>query len=193
MRRLLAVLPLVVLAPVAGAAAPVDLTLALDVRWGDESMGPESLREEVARQLLRELDRAGCYAAVQRGDKPGGEAADLQYAVTLSNLDVSERWDMSIAEQTSPNQDPSEVQSAVVAMVDFDVALALTTLPDELPLRARSFRQNGSYRPLHNEDAQEEVRRLVIDELARDATKFACKQTAKLPKEIERARAAAVD
>lgn len=193
MHRPLAVTALLVLAGAAAAAAPVPLTLALDVRWGDESMGPESLREEVVRQVLRELDRSGCYASITRGDKPDGKTADVLYGVTLSNLEVIERWDMSIAERTSPNQDPSEVQGALLATVEFDVALELTTLPDELPLRSRSLRQNGSYRPLRNEDAQEEARRLVIDDLGRLATKFACKQTAKLPKEIEQARAGAAD
>jgi hypothetical protein len=190
----LAVLPLVVLlAAAARTPSPVGLTLALDVRWGDETMGPESLREEVVRQVLRELDRSDCYASITRGDKPGGAPADLRYAVTLSDLEVTEHLDMSIAERTSPNQDPSEVQSALLATVEFDVQLELSTLPDELPLRSRSLRQTGSYRPQHSENAQEEARRMVIDDFARLATKFACKQTTKLPQEIERARAAAVD
>ena len=193
MHRALAASALLALATLARAAAPVPLTLALDVRWGDESMGPESLREEVSRQVLRELDRSRCYAAVTRGDEPDGKDADVRYSVTLSNLEVRESWDVSIAERTSPNQDPSEVQGALLATVDFDVVLELRTLPDELPLRSRAMRQNGSYRPQRSEDAQEEARRLVIDDLARLATKFACKQTAKLPKEIEQARAAAVD
>jgi len=85
------------------------------------------------------------------------------------------------------------VQSALLATVEFDVQLELSTLPDELPLRSRSLRQTGSYRPQHSENAQEEARRMVIDDFARLATKFACKQTTKLPQEIERARAAAVD
>jgi hypothetical protein len=193
----LALVASVLPAPIAaGREGPADLVLALEVIWGDESMGPESLREEVERLVLRRLERSGCYASVGRSTPsapPDRAEPDLRFRLRLSGLEVRERWDVSIAERTSPNQDPSESQNRVEATVGFDVVMDLNLLPEAIPLRTRSYRHEQSYRPRHNEDAREEVRRQVVEDLALAAASFACKRVAKLPREIERARSAAVD
>jgi len=182
---------------VADKGRPVDLALSFEVIWGDESMGPESLREEVALHALRRLEEARCFASISAVVPPDGEsgdpAADVMLAVTLSRLEIRERWDVSIAERTSPDRAPGETDNQVEATVGFDVSMVLRALPEAIPLRTRSWRHEQSYRPQQGEDPREAVRRQVIDDLGRDAAGFACKNVAKLPTQIARARATAAD
>lgn len=193
----LAVVAALVAGDVALAATrrPVALDLTFEVIWGDESMGEESLREDVERQVLARLEQSACYASVVRARPTAGEEAgapaDLLFRLKLSDLEVREDWEVSIAERTSPNQPPGEAENRVLATIGFDVSMDLSLLPEAVSLRARDYRHEHGYRPLQQgEDPREEVRRLVIDDLARQATSFACKGATKLPAQIARTRAA---
>ena len=196
-RGVLALAALVLL----GAAGPahaaknraVALKLAFHVIWGDESMGEESLRDRVEREVLERLEQAGCYSSVVRADPKApaeGTGADVLYRLTLGNLEVREDWEVSIAERTSPDQPADEAENQVVARIGFDVSMELSLLPEAVALRDKSYRHDQSYRPLHGEDPREEARRMVIDDLARQATAFACKGATKLPAQIARVRSA---
>ena len=196
-RRALALAALVLLGAAGSAHAAksrtAPLRLAFQVIWGDESMGEESLRDRVERAVLERLERAGCYSTVVRagpGTAAEGQGADVLYRLTLSNLDVREDWDVSIAERTSPDQPADEAENQVVARIGFDVSMELSLLPETVALRDKRYRHDQSYRPLHGEDPREEARRMVIDDLARQATTFACKSATKLPAQIARVRSA---
>ncbi|HXV76662.1 MAG TPA: hypothetical protein VD788_10115 [Candidatus Polarisedimenticolaceae bacterium] len=172
-------------------AAPYDLIV--HVVWGDESVGPESLREQVERSVVRWLDAAACYHSLARFDddhaSPNDDVSDLLFTIEISNLEVREDWEVSIAERTSPDQQPGETDDDLVATVGFDVDFVLQLLPERQALRQRSFRHEKSYRPRFGEDARESVRDEAIDDLARSARSFVCNRRKKLAGEIARATA----
>lgn len=183
----------------AGSNPPAPFNLAFQVIYGDDSLGNESLRESVERWVFREVASRGCYAAMERytgpvesagettGDVPAGP--DLLFRITLTNLDVRESWDVTLAERTSPDGTGEDMSNRITATVAFDVVMDLLVMPEEKKLRRVDFRHNQSYRPTAGEDPREAVRLLVLEDLARSARGFACKGSKKLPREIERARA----
>jgi len=64
----------------------------------------------------------------------------------------------------------------------------LRKLPESRPVRARNLHLTRGYRPIIGEDAEYEVRRLLIDALADEMRSWACKGARKkLPREIEQA------
>lgn len=178
-------------------AVPAPYELALQVVYGDDSLGSESLREDAERWIFRETASHGCYAAMERYGvreaTPSGDGPDLLLRVTLTNLDVHETWDVSLAERTSPDHAGEDMSNRVTATVAFDVDMVLLVMPEEAALRHREFRHNQSYRPSMGEDPREAVRLLVLEDLARAIRGFACKGTKKLPREIERAKGQAAD
>ena len=187
----------------ARSAAPAPFELALQVVYGDDSLGSESLREEVERWIFREVASQRCYAAMERyGVAPAtqedGEATepsdpDLLFRITLTNLELHESWDVTLAERTSPDRAGEDMSNRITATVAFDVDMDFRLLPDDTTLRKREFRFEQTYRPTMGEDPREAVRMLVLEDLARSARGFACKGTKKLPREIERARSRSVD
>lgn len=180
---------------IAGSDAPAPFDLMLQVVYGDDSLGSESLREDVERWVFREVASQRCYAAMERYDAAaegqGKESPgpDLLLRITLTNLDVHESWDVSLAERTSPDRAGEDMSNRIAATVAFDVEMDLRLMPEGTTLRKRSFHHDQTYRPSAGEDPRAAVRELVLDDLSRSARGFACKGTKKLPREIERARA----
>lgn len=189
---------LVALAPTLGAArdaAPAPFDVVVRVHWGDDSVGPESLREEVERSVVRQLDRAACFDSLTRYavGEPQAEDdgdADLLFSIEIRNLEVREEWDVSVSERTSPNQQPSATDDDLTATVAFDLIFDLALLPEELSLKRKRLHHEKSYRPEFGEDPREHVREEVIQDLSRSARSFVCKGTRKLIRGIEQARAA---
>jgi hypothetical protein len=176
----------------AKSAGPAPYELALQVVYGDDSLGSESLREDAERWIFRETASHGCYAEMERYGAheaaPGQEGPDLLLRVTLTNLDVHETWDVSLADRTSPDHAGEDMSNRVTATVAFDVDMVLLVMPEEATLRHREFRHQQSYRPSMGEDPREAVRLLVLEDLAREIRGFACKGTKKLPRQIEQAK-----
>lgn len=187
----------------AGSTAPAPYELAFQVVYGDDSLGTESLREGVERWVFREVASRRCYASMETYAVPAEQAgetstdasagADLLFRITLTNLDVHESWDVTLAERTSPDGSGEDMSNRITATVAFDVEMEMLLLPEEARIRRVDFRHNQSYRPTMGEDPREAVRLLVLADLARSARGFACKGTKKLPREIERVRARAAD
>jgi hypothetical protein len=187
----------------AGSAAPAPFDLALQVVYGDDSLGSESLREDAERWIFREVASERCYASMERygvesetheaGDVAEPSDPDLLLRITVTNLELHESWDVTLAERTSPDRPEEEMANRITATVAFDVDMDFRLLPDDLRLRRRQFHFDQTYRPTMGEDPREAVRMLVLDDLARSARSFTCKGTKKLPREIERARARAAD
>ena len=186
---------LVALGPQAGAgqAGPAPFELTVQVIYGDDSLGAESLREDVERWVFRDIASRGCYASIARYGATKAEGSDLLLRIRLTNLDVHESWEVSLAERTSPNNSGDDMANRITATVAFDVEMDFLLLPEERILRAREYRHHQTYRPSLGEDPREAVRMLVLDDLARDARTFVCKGTKKLPREMERARTRGAD
>jgi hypothetical protein len=136
--------------------------------------------------------RVASADGAESGDAPHSDS-DLLLRIRLTNLDVHESWDVSLAERTSPDHAGEDVSNRVTATVAFDVEMDLLLLPEHGVLRSREYRHHQTYRPSMNEDPREAVRMLVLDDLSRDARGFVCKGTKKLPREMERARTGAAD
>lgn len=191
-------LPLACLFPllsIAGQSAAAPFALAVEVDYDDEG-GAESLRDEIQRHIIHTIEEARCYEELQRYESEGNDTpADLLVRVGIRDVESRERWETSLAERTSPTGggDPMEQQRRVVAEIEFDVRLEMLALPEALRLRVRGYHHNASYRPRTTEDARNEVRRMAIDDLAREVRGFACKGTKRLPREIERVRKASDD
>ncbi len=183
---------LVLLTPAGDAGKKGESTslgLAVQVVYGEE-VGSESLREQVELTIVRAIEQGQCYRLVERYDTDQQLEADVALRVGIHNLEVREDYEASIAERTSPRTggDPN-LQRRVVATIAFDVRLEMFALPEAVLVRSRAYHHEEGYRPQHTEDARYEVRRKVIQELARDVRSFACKSAKKLPREIARARA----
>ena len=178
---------------------PLPLRLAVQVDYQDKSLGPESLRAEVERQIVREIGDDGCYTQVERlgfGSESGGDEesrADLLLRIGLSQLEVAEDWDLSLADRTSPNRGGENRDAMRVARVAYNVEMELLVLPGRVPLRQRHYHHSESYRPLGSEDPREAVRTQAVHDLARSARRLVCKGRNKLPREIERSGAQQAD
>jgi len=176
-------------------AAPAPQRVAVQVVYG-EHVGTESVREEVEFRIIREIEHAGCFAVLERYEteedgKPS--EADVLFRIILSDLQIREDWEESIATRTSPNRPPGDQANKVVTTIELNVRFDMLLLPNAFTLRTRSYHHEESYRPTCSEDPRYEVRRMVIEELSRDARVFACKGSKKLSREIDRARAASAD
>jgi hypothetical protein len=180
----------------AGRSGPAPYGLAVQVVYGDETLGAESLREDVERWIFRAIASNGCFASMERVGASSTETpsdSDLLLRIRLTNLDVHESWDVSLAERTSPNNPDEEMATRVTATVAFDVEMDVLVLPEWVPMRSREYRHHQTYRPTTGEDPREAVRMLVLEDLARDARSFVCKGAKKIPREIGRARARGSD
>jgi hypothetical protein len=176
-------------------AAPAPQRVALQVVYG-ENVGTESVREEIELRIIREIEHAGCFAAIERyetEDEGEPSEADVLFRIILSGLQIREDWEESIATRTSPNRPPGDQADKVVTTIKLNVRFDVLLLPDAFTLRTRSYHHEESYRPTCSEDPRYEVRRMVIEEISRNARSFACKGSRKLSREIERARAASAD
>jgi hypothetical protein len=185
----------------AGSTEAAPFQLALQVVYGDDSLGSESLREDVERWIFREVASHGCYASMERygvvadagGEAAGSSNPDLLLRITLTNLEVHESWDVTLAERTAPDRAGEDMSDRITATVAFDVDMDFKLLPEDTTLRKREFAFHQTYRPSMGEDPREAVRMLVLEDLARSARGFACKGTKKLPREIERTRSRPAD
>jgi hypothetical protein len=153
--------------------------------------------------VFREVASRRCYVSAERyaprkeaeGESPATDTSgpDLLFRITLTNLDVHESWDVTLAERTSPDGSGEDMSNRITATVAFDVEMELSLMPEEKRLRRIDFHHNQSYSPTMGEDPREAVRTLVLEDLSRSARGFACKGTKKLPREIERARGIPAD
>lgn len=176
----------------AGGPAPYDV--AVRVIWGDESMGPESLRERVEWQVVQSLDSSGCYRSLYPlQPKESVESAeeanpDLVLRIELSDLEVREDWELSVADRTARHVPEEETDDDRTATVAFDARYELALWPEERVVRHKTLRHSATYRPHRGEDPREAVRDQAIAALGRSVRSFVCKRRGKLPREIEQAR-----
>lgn len=178
-------------APAAGGrkdAAPY--SVAVEVAYG-ERVGSESMREWAAREVVRELDEAACFAVV-RGFRPEEpEQADLLVRVVVDNFEEKSEYETSMAQRDDPNAPPT-ARMRLIASLEIWGRLQIRTLPDLATVRERAMHLERGYRPGAGEDPAYEVRLMVVDALSEEVRRWACKGARKkLPEEIERARAQA--
>lgn len=176
--------------PALAGGGPAPYSVVVDVAFGPEG-GPASLRDDIVRGLLRELDRNRCFASVARLQPDVEPQADLLLRLVITELEDRTEYEISLAQRDSPNTTPSE-KRRLIARLEAQVRQEIWTLPEENLARVRRFKANAAYRPLFNEDGRYEVELRLVDDLVRSTRAFACKGGAKkLTREVERARNAA--
>jgi hypothetical protein len=180
-------------APAAGgrkAVAPY--SVAVEVAYG-ERVGSESMREWAARELVREIDEAGCFATVRMFHDDDPEQADLLVRVVVDNFEEKSEHETTMAQRDDPNAPPTE-RLRLIASLEVWGSAQMRTLPGRAIVRERSLHLERGYRPSPGEDPAYEVRLLVVEALSEDVRRWACKGAGKkLPEEIERARAQGVE
>jgi hypothetical protein len=172
----------------AGGKQGSDYPLLVQVAYGRE-VGPESLREQLEREVVRRISDEQCFAAVDNFDPEADPAqGGLLFRLVVQDVDDRTNWEVPLAYRERSGGMPDATQ-AQVTMLRAEIVLQLLTLPDFIPVRRNDFTTERGYRPQHEEDAKYEVRLLMLDHLAEEGRKFACKGSAKkLAREIERAR-----
>jgi len=188
---------LLVLALCSSSFTPVDagrgdrlpFDLQLDVGFDESVGGRESVREEVERVILGELDAADCFRTVQGRLAEAADSADLRLMVRILEVTEETSYDLSIAAQTAPNAPPAADKQQTTRMMA-DVELQLSTVPEATSVRAKRFQSSASHRPTSDEDARAVVRRSVLDDVVDTTVAWVCKGSeAKLRKQIAKARA----
>jgi len=159
--------------PHAGKGAPVALTLAVDVAYGPHQ-GPESFREELERQLIRESRGAGCFTRTIPARGAQEDEADLLLRVVIRELVQQTDHDLSITQRGS-TYGPADESRRLTAKMEAEVDLQLLLLPESRSLRQRGFKAAEAYRPRMNEDPAYEVQLQMLDSIARSCRKFVCK------------------
>jgi hypothetical protein len=174
-----------------GQAAPY--VVAVDLAWSD-SRGPERLRADLERELLRSLAEADCFATVRRLDAAEGEP-DLVLRVILDRYREELEYDVALADRLreDPLTDRGRGSARIEAYVSVHLLLAEPADPAAAaPVRSGSFRQVLDYTALQeDEDPRPRAEADFVDELVRRVRRLACKGDAeRLRGEIERARPA---
>jgi len=171
----------------AGSKAPAPYDVAVRVEYA-ERVGSESVREWAEREIARELQEAGCFASARTFRMEDGTTADLLMRLVIRDFAEKTDYETSLAQRDDPRAPPTE-RLRLVASLEVWTDMELWTLPDRSLVRARPLHLERGFRPALGQDAGYEVRRLLIEALAEELRRWACKGARKcLGEEIERAR-----
>jgi hypothetical protein len=172
-------------------ANPFPYRLQAEVGYGRVAAS-ESVRRELERELIRELDDAGCFAAVELmgdDDEPLGE---LLLRLIVDDVERRTDYDLSIAERSARDA-PTDAANRLEERIEARIHLALLTLPELATVRQKQFAVVGRHRPSQGEDARAVVVSEMIDETAKTTRLWVCKGSArKLSRQIESAREASL-
>jgi hypothetical protein len=154
--------------------------LGLSVRFG-ETGGPETLREEIARELAAAIERAGCVARVVPGAPVPAVPGAFSLEVVLHDLEELTEHDMSLYQRHAPEGEAPQQEQAQLARIRARVLLELRALePARLVASRRLLRENVA-RPIYDEDAREQARLQFVDDVVRGAASFTCKSVRARP------------
>lgn len=179
-RRALIALAVVAAASARASEPSTPYRVAVSVRWGSHG-GSEAFRADLARRLAGTLE---CFARVELSDE--GRAApdaDLLLEVVLSDLLEETRYDDTISD-TLQSEDPAhELRREARFEVTMDATLA--TRATGTVVRRKHARAHAARRPVFiGEDPQEYARAEAVDGIIRDVRKAACRDGAKLAREV---------
>jgi hypothetical protein len=175
----------------AGGKGSSEYDLSVQVAYGRE-VGPESLREQLEMELVREIAEKQCFASVDDFDpRSETQAGDLLLRLVIQDVKDHTEWEVSLAYRDRREGMPDDRQRQVT-LLEVKAALQLLTLPEMSQVRRDDFKTSRGYRPQFGEDAKHEVRQLMLKHLAEEGRRFACKWSPKkLAREVERARSQA--
>jgi len=168
-------------------AEPTRYSLAVDVAYGAPP-GPERTLRRIVENVLARLAGTPCFASIEtvRPAPP----SDLVLRVRLDDFADVTHHEASISERVSPNSNPIEMASRVVATVSAQARIELRLGSEAGALvRGRSFLAAESWRPQQLEDPHAAAEERFIERLGEEVQSVACKGGAtKLARAIEKAR-----
>jgi len=177
------------LAPTEAPPPPPRYSLALDVAYGTPP-GPERPLRRIVEGLLARLGGSPCFGSVE--SLPLATPRDLQLIVRLDDFEDVTHNEASISERVSPNSNPIDMASRVVATVSArtGIELRLGSASGEI-VRAKHWLAAESWRPQQGEDPHAAAEEEFVEKVVQEVESLACKGGAtKLARAIEKARGA---
>jgi hypothetical protein len=179
-----------VLVPAAATATPgARYRLGLDIAYGSPA-GPERTLDRLIEDTLTRLAGSPCFSAVQR--VPSAEPVDLLLSVRLDHFEDVTHHEASISERVSPNANPIDMASRIVATVSALTRIELRIAPEPgTVVRDRRFLAAESWRPRGGEDPRVAAEDGFVEKVSEAIEALACRGGAeKLGRAVDKARAA---
>lgn len=169
-------------------STPARYRLAVDIAYGAPA-GPERTLRRLAEDTLSQLAGSPCFAEVERAT--AGTPSDLVLLVRLDDFEDVTQHEASISERVSPNANPIDMASRVVATVSARARIELRLESAEGPLvRDRRFLAAESWRPRGGEDPHAAAEEGFLEKVREAIESVACKGgPTKLARAMEKARA----
>ena len=170
----------------AGDDAPRPYRLVVLAAYG-EPLGPESLRDELERELAEMLDVDRCFESVVRSTSDAAKEADLIVEVILDRYHEDTRHDVTIVTQQRSGEPGSNLQwSAVIETV---VHLQVRRASDRAVVKMKRKHEMVTRRAQPVEDTRFEARATLLEGIVRQVRSYLCKVSPeKWEKQIRQAR-----
>ena len=154
-----------------------------------EPLGPESLRDDLERELVERLDGDRCFESVVRSTSDAAAEADLIFEVILDRYLEETQYDVTIATQNRPGEQGSNLQwsAGIEAMVHLQVRRAA----DRAVVTMKRKRESVNRRAQPVEDTRFEARVTLVESIVHEVRSYVCKVSpGKWEKQIRQARPA---
>jgi hypothetical protein len=173
----------------AQAPTPSRYRLALDIAF-TAPPGPERTLRRIVERTLARLTGSPCFSSVEK--VPLDAPRDLVLRVRLDGYEDVTHNEASIAERSSPNANPMDMATRVVATVSAHTRIELRIdAEDGALVRSRTFLAAESWRPQGEEDAHATAEDRFVERVSEEVQLLACKGgVEKLAKAIEKSRSA---
>lgn len=174
-------------APVAAAGDAVPRPLVVEVVWAEEP-GPESVRDDLEREVSTRLRRAECFAAVSApGDDDERPAEALGARISLSDYEEETRFLESIGDLHSPNRPPGAGRNTSTRV---RARIRIESLgPDGVRLKERRIAPTVRYASRLDESSRDHAVDDFLDTVSLMVARHLCRPSAaKWARWIENAR-----
>ena len=165
---------------------PLPYRLVVLAAYG-EPLGPESLRDELERELAERLELDHCFESVVRSGADGATEADLIVEVILDRYREDTHHDVTIATQKRPGEPGSDLQWS--AGIETVVHLQVRRVADRAVVKIKRKHASVTRHAQPAEDTRFEARAKLLEGIVLDVRSYLCKVSPqKWEKQIRQAR-----
>jgi len=169
------------------ASPPLPYRISIAAAYGDP-LGPESLRDELERELVARLRKAECFLGVEAQTAETAHEADLIVEVIIDRFDQGMHYDVSIATQHREDGDPDSKRQ-YSAGVEAVLYLQVRRAKDRALVKMERSNAGVSHHAEPGVDVRFEVYADLVDMVVRKTRSFLCKPSQKKwEKQIRQAR-----
>lgn len=185
--RLAAVVVVFCAAGPVSADGPIPYRLLLEIVWGENVEGPNSVTEDLTYRVRDNISARQCVEKMVDSAEDG----DLLLRATIEWIREETVHDMSMMEQNA-SSDPS-AKAQYTAVFEATIRLDLYSLPGGELVDSDRFKESRAYRPRHDyEDAAARAREDAATGVQRSISAKVCGANPKrLEKKIAKAKAKA--